>query len=685
MKAQAVAGGLFEKPAAGFFLGCNSNKLSWLLLDSQYRWGVNIVNRGGIPQTRPGYAARLSLPAGNLQGMITFKTRKIINGTRVSDKFCVAAVGGKIYAVPFDADGTLNQPADNDFEPFRLKNIQFKADAKSIYWAITEQSTATDQSGALTVVPTTRMLIMQDGETEAAFWDGDIDAHTVEDLNQIAIGTWMKWSGNRLAVAAENTVIIGDLLNPLSFKERITGVGRGDFRFENDITGFANSTAEASVSNLLVFTDEDTSALATSRIDRETWVLPNFRTVVFPSVGCAAGRSIRLHAGLLWWYSKGGLVNSDAAAAAFLTSQSRIRDIEMAQSKRNLAPDISNICASSFENYLLMSIPSGDDLNAHTMILDYSVADELNGDAPPAWNGVWTGIRPVEWSTETFNGQSRIFCASVDYEGLDGSFNRVWEAFQPERADSHEIVNADGKRVRQFTPIYCEFESKQYGDGMDLKRMRWAEADLIEMFGDIHLQISYAGTNGGYRKFYDQRFIVTDNRTDNEQIQVLFDKFGVFLPQSRRAISEDAHNILKKQGCSQVETKIAPNVSRAFSLRFQWCGRMGIEAFRSFSAPEPEKSGAACPKDETGINVLLEDGRSVHLDATNNLTNPAAQNSNQRTGYLAALTPRYSEVFYSAIPVEWQDLPDRTVGLECARATFEPPVKEEIKINGQTF
>ena len=154
MKAQGVVGGLFEKPAAGFFLGCNSNKLSWLLLDSQYRWGVNIVNRGGIPQTRPGFAARLSLPDGNFQGNTTFRMRKTIDGVSVTSAFCVAAVDGKIYAIPFEEDGTLNQPAENNFEPFRLKNISFKADAKNVYWAVGDQSLAANQTGALTVVPT---------------------------------------------------------------------------------------------------------------------------------------------------------------------------------------------------------------------------------------------------------------------------------------------------------------------------------------------------------------------------------------------------------------------------------------------------------------------------------------------------------------------------------------------------
>lgn len=679
MKSSSITGGLFEKPAAGFFLGLNSNKLPWLLLDSQYRWGVNIVNRGGIPQTRPGKAARLSLPPGdNLQGMIVFKTRKQGIASR---PYCVAAVDGKVYAIPFTDDLQLLQPANNDYEPFRLPNIEFKPEAKNVYWAIGAQSLAENAGSGLSVIPTTRMLIMQDGESEAAYWDGEIGAHTPD----IPIGTWMKWSGNRLAVAVDNTVVIGDLVNPLSFQERLSGLARGDFQFENEITGFANSTAEASQSNLLVFTDVDTTALATSRTDRETWVQSGFRTVVFPSVGCAAGRSISLHAGLLWWYSSGGLINSDAAAAAFLTSQLRYRDIEMAKSKRNFAPDISTIASASFENYLLMSVPNGDTLNSQTMVLDYSVADELNGEAPPAWNSVWTGTRPVEWSTITFNGQKRIFFASVDYQELDGSFNRVWEAFQPERADSHETVDADGVRVRQYTPIYCEFESKQYGDGMDLKRFRFAEADLIEMLGDVHLKISYAGTTGGYREVFDQKYKITDNRTDNEQIQAVFDKYGVFLPQGRRATTQDAEVLSKQEPCSSVETRNTPNVSRAFSFLFQWCGRMGIDAFRMFTAPEPEKSGGGCPQDESGINVLLENGRSIHLPDENNVKNPAAQNSSQKTGFLSALTPRNENVFYSSIPVEWQDLPERTVDMECARATFVPPVKNEITINGEVF
>lgn len=53
-----------------------------------------------------------------------------------------------------------------------------------------------------------------------------------------------------------------------------------------------------------------------------------------------------------------------------------------------------------------------------------------------------------------------------------------------------------------------------------------------------------------------------------------------------------------------------------------------------------------------------------------------------RSAFVSPLTPRYREVFYSSIPVTWEDLPDGCVTcLPCARDTFEPPTQELLIVN----
>lgn len=607
MKAPQIAQSRFEKVSAGWYAGCNSVENPWLLPDNQYRWSVNCVNRGGIVQTRPGYYSVLTIPSGNFQGLKFFR---ITRDAAVVGEALVFAVDGFVYYAPFPLKQVTN------WEPYRLQNIQFNRLAKQIYWCTTEKSVSQDDSGELSIIPTYSVLIMQDGITQAAYWNGENNGHLDENAPslQTPIGTWMAYSGSRLWVARGSSVIASDLLDPLTFTERTREETRGDFKFSGEITGLANSIGDNRQSNLVVFTDEKGETLLSSIVDRTTWKsTQNFQTLLFPSTGCAAGKSIINHAGLLWWWSHGGLVSSDSAAAAFLTSQIHYRDVEMAQTKRNLSADLTGICAASFESYLLMSVPSGDTINNHTMVLDYSVSDQLNKTSPPAWNGVWTGTRPVEWAAAIIEGEKKLYCGSVDFAMISGenSVNHIWEAFQPNRYDAYKYFDSANTQLEARTRIYCEFETKLLGDGMDLKRFSSCEADLIEVGDDVELKISFGGSKGGYNQVVDVlvNAALTAGNVKNDELQQLGQIEGYFKPQSRRIIGQRPAN----SNCG-VESRYSDNIDKAFGLRFQWCGRMGVECLRIYSEPEPETTFGGCAPNESTINVVTQDGRSFKFE-----------------------------------------------------------------------
>lgn len=603
----------FVKTGTGWLGGCNSVRVPWILPDAQYIWGVNVVNRGGIVQTRPGNICRLTLPAGNLQGCHFFRvTQNLVNPLN----YLVFAVDGLVYAIPFP----LVQP--KDWSIYRLQNIKFSATAPMIFWADTQQSATENNLGELQILPTYSILVMQDGTSNPAYWDGTVNAHSNPNntpIPGIPIGTWMAFSGNRLWVASTNQVYASDEGNPLQFLETISGTARGTIQFFQQVTGLVNAIGLNRESVLYVFTQDQTFAVQSGIIDRTQWASTvDFKVILYPGIGCVAGRSIVNHVGLIWWYSYAGLVASDSAAAAYLTSQIHYKDIEMARSKRNFAPDISAICGASFESYLLMSVPSGDFLNAHTMALDYSVADELTQSVTaPAWQGVWTGIRPKEWTTGTVDGVHRIFAASDDYASLPGetSFNHIWEAFQADREDSYTITDVNNNQVQIDNPIYWSWETKKYGDTMDLKKFAYAEIDLIEMGGDINFLVSYAGTKGSYyqilRKAMNAQLDATNVK--NQTVIDMYNILGTFRPQGRRVTTQVAQLV---PFCQSVESLYDNTVDKAFSLYFQGCGRMGIEAFRIFTHVFPEPSTGRCEQDETTINVATYSGQTFALPTT---------------------------------------------------------------------
>lgn len=592
---------------AGWMSGMNSVRYPWFLRQDQYRRGVNVANRGGVIQTRPGFRMRLTLPEGNLQGMAHFQVTK--NGRR--DDHLVFAVDGKIYFMPFP----LEQP--RLWEEFRLKNLQFSADVDMIYFAVAEKTVTTAPDQTLQIVPSHNVLMIQDGSSPAAYWDGEESRHVVEAAPNLETptGSWMAFSGGRLWVARGNILLASDLFDPIKFSERVEGEGRGDFSFAKEITGVTSFIGDDRLEVVVVFTDERSEIVLSGIRDRAQWaVTPGMQSVLFPSTGCVAGRSVVFQAGLMWWYSSGGLVASDAAASSNLTSQINYRDAEMAFSKQSLSDDQSMICGLSFENYLLLSMPIGQNLNSETFVLDYSPMSEFASEKIPAWSGVWTGIRPVQWASPVINGKRRAFAASVDYKALsDGSHNHIWEAFMPEREDTFFELGADFTRVDFARPIFCEFETRLMGDGHDLKCFQYADISLIEIAGDAYVTADYRGTRGSYKPVLCKRIIAPITAL-GAGADVPTDQLSVFdglKKQSRRATTQNAQTT---DGCPTCESEDSENIDKAFSVLVRWCGQMAIESIRVFMEPWAERAEGRCEEDERHVCLVGEDGKNYIFD-----------------------------------------------------------------------
>ena len=607
MQSPAITQGRLVSVDAGWMSGMNSVRYPWFLRQDQYRRGVNVVNRGGVIQTRPGFRMRLTLPEGNLQGMANFQVTK--NGRR--DDYLVFAVDGKIYFAPFP----LVQP--RLWEQFRLKNLQFDPLVDMIYFAVAEKTLTTSPEQTLQIVPSHNVLMIQDGVGPAAYWDGEEDRHLVEASPSLETptGTWMTFSGGRLWVARGNVLLASDLFDPIKFAERVEGEGRGDFAFPKNITGLANFIGNDRLEVVVVFTDERSEIVLSGIRDRTQWATTQgMQSVLFPSTGCVAGRSIVFQAGLMWWYSSGGLVASDSAASTNLTSQINYRDAEMAFSKQFLSDDQSMICGLSFENYLLLSMPIGQNLNSETFVLDYSPMSEFASEKIPAWSGVWTGIRPVQWASPVIGGKRRAFAASVDYKALsDGSHNHVWEAFMPEREDTYFELGSDFTATDFSRPIFCEFETRLMGDGHDLKSFQYADISLIEVAGDAYVVADYRGTRGAYKPVLCKRIIapITANSAGADIPDGQLSLLDGLKKQSRRVTTENA---LPSDGCPTCESEYSENIDKAFSVLVRWCGQMAVESIRVFMEPWAERAEGLCEEDETQVCLVGEDGKNYIFD-----------------------------------------------------------------------
>jgi len=584
-------------------------------------------------QTRPGFSMRLSLPPGNFQGGILFaankqakapSTYKTASGVTVSQlatiytvdgtesnetelPYLVFAVSGKVYYAPFP----LVQP--KNWTDYELTGISLDPDVERVNFVTATQSAQVSTGSNLTITPAHRIVVVQDGIRSAGWWDGSDKVGAESD--SIPIGFWMAYSSNRLWVATGNVISASDLGNPLSWEERAAGTGRGDFSVARPITAMQDYVGQNNDSRLVVFTDRSTYSLASGILDRSTWATtPNFQNVLFPTIGCIAGKSICFQAGMMWWYSQGGLVSADVAASSYLSSQVLYKDVEMAKAKRLMSDNIRNICCTAFENYLLASIPYLESANSATMVLDYAAASEWNQARNPAWAGVWTGIRPVEWISGVVSGQPRCFAFSVDYAPTnDGSYIHVWEAFSQNRYDTYLVTNQDGTTADLINRIYCQMETGLMGDGMDLKQLVYAEVDASQIAGTVDVKVSYRGSKGTYQQVLSTRILAaTDEyqyKTSPEAVPI--EELGFLQTQHRRLVTETVQADSSQISC---ESTFLLSVDKAFSLLIEWCGGFGVDALRMYQDPFSDRSIGGSVLPETQFCVLGEDGSTILVD-----------------------------------------------------------------------
>lgn len=566
----------------GFLPGQNSNADPAQLAPGAYARSMNTVNRGGIVQCRPGYRCKFAAPMGNLQGGSFFFPKQ---GTPV----IVFGVEGLVYV------------SEYPFVEYRqVADVQFSPHARQLFFKQVEQSIEINDDGSLSFVSPRNLLVIQDGGfSPAAVFDGS-RAERQLGPTAIPIGGPMEWIGDRLWVARGPNVYASDLANPLGFTEPqyITTVEA--FIFPGEVTALSR-TPSLEFPQLMVFTNTTTSLLQASIRDRAQWILTrDFQKMLFPNIGCTSQRSVVAHYGILWWWSAYGLTSFDSAMLSRQSSALPYRDSEMQDSKSRLSDDVAGIASVAVENYLLVSVPYANLYNTHTWVMDNGAYQTLNQMAPPAWNSVWTGTRPVEWLAAQVNETNMVFYFSKDFDGM----NRLWEAFIPDRLD-------DG------CPITWYVETRGYylRDSLGRKQFRYADIFLGELLGTFDIAVFWGGTiRGKYKRILTERIEATRGILRSDDIIKATDLLFALKKQSRRIRTQDAKEIITAeiQSSCDVESDFQEFIDESFQLLIVGSGPGAVRGLKQLIDPESgEKLGGACEEDETGTRAVRYDGAAA--------------------------------------------------------------------------
>lgn len=542
-----------------FLLGVNSNLDPHALNPAQTSWQINTTNKGGVIDTRPGYVSRLRLPDGRAQGMTSFRPTG-------GNMHLVMAVNGLIYIseAPFETYTLLPNIV---FNPF-VDHIVFK-----------EALQAKDGS---TVIDPKAVLIMQDGVSKPAYWDGQVSRHLNPGFPafETQLGLWMEWIGNRLWVAQDRALFASDIFDPLHFTENTyLSIGGSLNAMDGDIITALARTADSR--SLLVFTIHNTTIVKAGITDRDSWkTTQDFIALLFPGVGAAAGKSIFYHNGELWWWSVEGARRFTQVGPAILSSRNSVASIEMKRSFENVSQNVqSRTCGFSFGTFLGYSVPSGDIFNRHTWVLDTSTNSQLSSESPFAWLGIWMGTRPVEWTTPNVNGTERSFYISQDPCGV-----RVWEAFQDDREDN-------GAR------IFCsvEFPGLQWNENLSLKTFLYSQFFLSRVSGTVSLTVDYKGDAGCWKQLAAFDICAQDCFTE-----LSCGENATIMNQNRFFKTQEAGHF-----CGNVDGwPHSENIGTFFQNRIRWYGKNAVRGYKSYADQFQESSTGQCYKGDSTCKVL---------------------------------------------------------------------------------
>lgn len=649
-----IQGGVYQGRGVGWPSGVDSFNSPLFVHELQVRWTENAVNQGGMWQTRPGYKSRYAFdttsgiwnswwlddgqPIVHPQMLVRFQPT---NG----GEQLVFAVSGSVFWAPVNPDGSIGPPT-------LISTFQFNQNADLLIGVRCVQS-ATIIAGlyANNIAPR-NLLVIQDGVNRAGIWDGMVGVHMnpvkmtaagevdstlyPEAFNQTRIGLWMAWSGNRLWIANGKNVYASDLNDPTHFTEELRRDSAPSFTFPDDVSGMTDrGTSGTNRSQVVVFTPNSTWTLwsgiqarlpTTTPVQNQGWAFtPDFLSKIFDGVGCVAGKSVIVHRGLLYWKSQGGMVLFDNTSTVNSTQNIPPIDQEMAYSKLRVAPSSEGedlTCVGKLGSYVWWSVPVGKVFNgrrycSQTQVLDRQTTIVRSTGASGAfnagttgWQGVWTGIRPVEWANVSVGGVERTYALSLDSSGIV----RIWEGFQANRADNGQRIPWYVEtRVHPVQPTIFEYANFHHFRLL-----------LDQIYGNLDIVGYWRGLKGNFHELLTTQITATPGSLftpvapyNTVTSSTMFHSFAM---QGRTVISRTQENTETDCTAQNVESPYQDAKDHAFSLAISFRGRGALTGYVLFADTFTDNTegqgvdGKATGIVETGFNIVPEGGCPVHID-----------------------------------------------------------------------
>jgi hypothetical protein len=353
-----------------------------------------------------------------------------------------------------------------------------------------------------------QFVIIQDGQSRAIIFDGSKTFRSDVTKFQVPTGTAMAYGQGRLWVAQGHEFVAGDIVRGpsgspvygltdalLYFTENNFLKGGGAFAVPvqaGNITAMEfmpvldTSTGQGP---LAVFT-ETSAFTVNASTDRDTWQNSRspVQSVVLTHAGAMNDRAtIAGTNGDLFFRRHDGVGSLVLAIREFTSSWGNTP--VSSELDRALRADDRNLLfygsAIVFDNrYIFTVFPqrsaqAGGDPVAHWGLgsLDFHPINGMRSKAPPAYDGIWTGLRITRILTGVIDGQQRAFAFALN----DDNLNEFWELSKEDKFD-----NTDG-RIKSFLETRAMFGKNPF----ELTRLESVELFLDEVAGKVDFTLFY--------------------------------------------------------------------------------------------------------------------------------------------------------------------------------------------------
>lgn len=466
--------------------GCNSGvATSDPLLGqlNQVHFAVNTTFRGGWPIPRPGLIKRhLSFPNADTEAAFKsalFQEASAYNPDDGSLKL-MSMHGGRVFRISVSNMATyevLDVSIAGDLNP----------SARQRAWSVQGEN----------------YWILQDGQTKPFIYNGATARRSM--VNEVPVGTAMAYGMGRLWVAKGREYLGGDIVNGpsgtpslgfrdsfLKFTENLYIAEGGAFGlplYAGDITGLKfieNINSALGVGELIIHTRNAVFANSVPP-DRASWkdLREPIQRIVQKKFGSVSADSIVDASGNQFYRRRDGIGELMIAVRNFGQPGNTAISNEM---KRIIQADDRNLLmfsrAGVFDNRLLMTCspyrtPVGV---AHRglIALDFDPLTTIGGKRPPAYDGLWTGLKVLKIVVGEHEEVERCFIYAVN-----GSNEiELWEQTADLKHDNDG--NADSR-----IQWYYETRNLDFGSKFEMVKLDAGDFFVDNVSGEVDFDVDY--------------------------------------------------------------------------------------------------------------------------------------------------------------------------------------------------